>query len=423
MFPIWLENHRTKYFRLPVSVIAVLSLDGCIQSVPVSGLYSAEHPVMIGAVKKTTEDYLYIAPDGRITAYVARYEGPYRRTCFKLASGGEKNAALQGRILTPGASPSGEPAYAVKIATDNFGVIERPGPNGVEWFIHNDDRNDTINLKGKETLVDSLDGSYSMTGIALTAPTLAEIQAKMCQTPAALAEHSSDADLAGVGLQPNTVDIVLEGDGAPSLDRLAAAKDLKTLATRLLKPADAASARVAVEWSANAPPLDAGALANATWSMLILAVATAHPDVPPAKERAAMLMMYAFLIAKADGAKCDDTTANGAEQLLFLTAPTRARLSDFPAEVLERLMDKAIALELETAPRRSADPLLCRFGIRDYARAIKQQEDQRAEHPAAHNPVPSPDFAPIEVWRPRQEAARQSFRQYLHILFTPQPKT
>jgi hypothetical protein len=211
-----------------------------------------------------------------------------------------------------------------------------------------------------------------------------------------------------------------------ALDRLAAGKDYKALAAKLLKPADDGEAGAAIEWSAKAPPLDGAALANVLWSKLILGVAMAHPDAPRVKERAAVLLMYAFLTSVADGAKCADTTANGAEQLLFMTGPLRARLSDFSADTLERLIDEAIALEAETSPRRSGDPSLCRFGIKDYARATKKLDDQKAGRPVADDPPPEPDFAPTEVWRPRQEEVRKGFRQYLHVLFalppTPPPK-
>jgi hypothetical protein len=147
----------------------------------------------------------------------------------------------------------------------------------------------------------------------------------------------------------------------------------------------------------------------------------AHPDAPRVKERAAVLLMYAFLTSIADGTKCADTTANGAEQLLFMTGPLRGRLSDFPADTLERLIDEAIALEAETSPRRSGDPSLCRFGIKDYAQATKKLDDQKAGRSVADDPLPGPDFAPTEVWRSRQEEVRKGFRQYLHILFALPP--
>src|SRR5579883_2282352 len=67
---------------------------------------------------------------------------------------------------------------------------------------------------------------------------------------------------------------------------------------------------------------------------------------------AGMMTLYTYQLIVIDGAKCEDVSAPGhrVEQLFSARAATLAYLKTKPADVKEKIVDLAIALEKKTAP-------------------------------------------------------------------------
>jgi hypothetical protein len=127
------------------------------------------------------DGYVYIDPDGLMTAYTLRSRKTGPGQCLALATGKSANAALAGRILRPGRSPGGEPDYETTVGDVTFGVFEKRSASGnIAWFVHSAKMNNTANVTGTMDSVTAGDLSFAITGRPLSSPTLAELQDRMC---------------------------------------------------------------------------------------------------------------------------------------------------------------------------------------------------------------------------------------------------
>jgi hypothetical protein len=135
--------------------------------------------VAVEGQRITIHGYVYIDREGLITAYAARKAG--ESECYVVASGTAANAALQGRMLRPGASPAGDRAFVTKSGDVTFGVLtERTSSGDLKWFVHNASRNNTANVTGLLDVVNVGDKSFAISGAALSSPTLGELQSRLC---------------------------------------------------------------------------------------------------------------------------------------------------------------------------------------------------------------------------------------------------
>ena len=101
--------------------------------------------------------------------------------CYRLASGSDPNARLQGMMLTPGKSSKGEPDYQLLIEDDTFGILTEPSPSGTfRWFIHGGAGNNTVVAVGAENVVNARTGSYSISGPPVVPTMLAQVFAMRC---------------------------------------------------------------------------------------------------------------------------------------------------------------------------------------------------------------------------------------------------
>jgi hypothetical protein len=149
------------------------------ERVSVAGLYSTEH--YADACRKIKEEgYINIDEDGKMTVYGENSHASID-VCYRLSSGREANATLQGRTLVPGISWKGEPDYQVKVGDDTFGILTEPGSDGnVRWSFHSGKRNSSVNVAGIWNVVNAGDNLYTISGPPLTSPTLSELQAMKC---------------------------------------------------------------------------------------------------------------------------------------------------------------------------------------------------------------------------------------------------
>ena len=152
-------------------------------TVNIAGMYSASYVTTINGSPLTTQDYLYIAPNGLVNVYLYQDDGSVSpgRNCYLLASGQQVDAPLQNAILVAGTSPSGVPDYEIKMANgDTFGIIAQADSNKTyPWFIKS--AQGAIANFSAGTSLQSVNGySYAFGGAVLSSPTLTELQAATC---------------------------------------------------------------------------------------------------------------------------------------------------------------------------------------------------------------------------------------------------
>ena len=196
-----------------------------VPPIPVTGLYSAVHFAPSNGGTKLKEDYLFIAPNGYLTAYAARPGDTPGEACFEFARGSDANSALQGLTLERGVSPQGKLAYLVTVKTDIFGLVVGSGRANPEWFVRGSKRNITATAAGPQSTVIGDDGSYTVSGLPLVWPTLSDIRSHMCgngaghsENHAAVAASSRKLDSSDVNTQRQLGLIYLRGDGVPTDD-------------------------------------------------------------------------------------------------------------------------------------------------------------------------------------------------------------
>ncbi len=204
------------------------------------------------------------------------------------------------------------------------------------------------------------------------------------------------------------------------LDRLLAAQRYNELAARMLRPVNAAELTAAMDWGRDQSMGGSGGVAvPLLQSTLLWSVGSSQADLAAMRETSGFVLMYAMLVAMADGTKCADVSAqgHGMETIIFQYAPRIKAVSAFPVDLKNKMMDQAVVIEARTAPLRKDDPYVCRNGLDEYAVAIKRQEDEKAGRPAA--PAYQPKFLPREQWEPKQAEARKHFRTVLASIFSP----
>lgn len=165
--------------RVAAAVLAASLLGGCASTGggSIAGLYSTSHNSGVPGAKIAGNGYIDIDPTGAITVYTQQPGAG----CYRLASGNDTNARLQGLKLTPGSSPKGEPDYQVMVEDDVFGILTEPSPNGTfRWFFHGGAKNNTVTVVGMGNLVNARTGSYSISGPPVAASTLAQVLAMRC---------------------------------------------------------------------------------------------------------------------------------------------------------------------------------------------------------------------------------------------------
>jgi hypothetical protein len=139
---------------------------------------------------------------------------------------------------------------------------------------------------------------------------------------------------------------------------------------------------------------------------------------------AALMALYASELIWIDGAKCEDRSAPGhrLDQLITGRADTLRFLKTEPAELKQKIVDAAIALERRTAPFRRDDELICRGGLAEISAGLER--GTRHELPPQPGYIGKtvgveappgfvPKFLPAAVYKPAQDKARAEVRASL----------
>ncbi len=153
-------------------------------TVTIAGMYSASYTTTINGTAVTTQDYIYIAPNGLVNVFLSQDDGTVTpgRNCYLLASGQQVDGLLQNLVLAQGSAPSGASDLQVTLSNgDTFGVLLPVASSSqpLSWFV-SPAHGTTLYAPGGSQL-QTVDGyNYAFGGTVLTTPTLTELQAATC---------------------------------------------------------------------------------------------------------------------------------------------------------------------------------------------------------------------------------------------------
>jgi hypothetical protein len=207
-----------------------------------------------------------------------------------------------------------------------------------------------------------------------------------------------------------------------ALDKVLAEQKYNELGAKMLHPGNSAELAAAMDWGRDRMLRGSSVAVPLIQSTLLWSVGSTRPDLASLKETSGFVLMYAVLVASADGLKCADVSAqgHGIESIIFQYGARLREVAAFPEDTKNKMIDQAVAVEAKTAPLRKDDSYLCRFGMAEYAAAIKRQEDEKAGRPIDQKAY-QPAFLQRDQWEPKQTEARKGFRNLLVTIFTPQP--
>ena len=154
-------------------------------TVSIAGMYSASYSATINGTAVTTQDYVYIAPNGLVNVFLSQDDGTVTpgRNCYLLATGQQIDAPLQNLVLASGSAPTGASDIQVTLSNgDTFGIIlpnATTAAQALSWFV-TPAQGTTVYAQGGNQ-VQTVDGyRYVFGGTNLTTPTLTELQAATC---------------------------------------------------------------------------------------------------------------------------------------------------------------------------------------------------------------------------------------------------
>jgi hypothetical protein len=177
--------------------------------------------------------------------------------------------------------------------------------------------------------------------------------------------------------------------GAPptnaELDALLEARDWGRLSSALLSPPSDAVKRY-LDWLQVKLAGGAGFLVAYSYMRYLWIAGNASKVDDPGRDlrvTAGMIALYAYELIVIDGAKCEDKSApdNRMSQLLSLNPATLSFLKSRPAELKEKVVALALALEKRTAMLRRDDDLLCRNGLDEIRRGWRGERSERFRTP------------------------------------------
>jgi hypothetical protein len=221
--------------------------------------------------------------------------------------------------------------------------------------------------------------------------------------------------------------------GAPptnaELDALLEARDWGRLSSALLSPPSDAVKRY-LDWLQVKLAGGAGFLVAYSYMRYLWIAGNASKVDDPGRDlrvTAGMIALYAYELIVIDGAKCEDKSApdNRMSQLLSLNPATLSFLKSRPAELKEKVVALALALEKRTAMLRRDDDLLCRNGLDEMKAGLERGTQREVPNTSGYYgrrvlvaPPPDwvPKFVPPQTYVPIQNTARAEMREALREL-------
>ena len=208
---------------------------------------------------------------------------------------------------------------------------------------------------------------------------------------------------------------------AAMLDKLLSEHNYNELGAKMLHPTDASLIRPTLEWAKARTFAGASVIVPLLYSKMLWEIGSANPQFADFKGASAVMTLYAFLVALADGPKCADQSAlNHHLETIILKYHSQLQfISQAPDDTKNRIINAAFVIEVTTLALRDNDDYLCRFGLQEIQDSLqKNGPGKEVQSQPAHvaktvmvdsDPTFVPKFLPRDQWEAKQTAARKQF--------------
>jgi hypothetical protein len=208
-----------------------------------------------------------------------------------------------------------------------------------------------------------------------------------------------------------------------SLDTLRSEHNYTKLADAVLSSPDASLIVPTLDWGKSRTMAGASLIVPLLYATKLWLVGSANSQYASLRETAGLITIYALMVTYADGVKCADQTAPGhrIDAILAQHRDPLKMLAVLPVDRRATLIAIAARMETATAPLRTNDNYLCRFGMQETIDDLKKHEGKELQElPPQSGQVgklfripDDPDYEPIyiprEQWEPKQQTVRDKF--------------
>ena len=203
------------------------------------------------------------------------------------------------------------------------------------------------------------------------------------------------------------------------LDQLLADRDDGKLASELLGKTDYPMALAGLDWARDRLKAGAGLPVQLLYVRDLWRLGTDQNE--SLRETASLITLYTVGVVLADGVKCADKTATEMALNRFLDSQsfmlTLQLYKHLPKDKQDLYLVTAVRMEASTAPRRSNDEYLCRWGVENFDDYEKKHGNAGVtEGPSPDgvgttklypvDPTYHPRFLSPEEWKPAQVSMR-----------------
>jgi hypothetical protein len=154
------------------------------------------------------------------------------------------------------------------------------------------------------------------------------------------------------------------------------------------------------------------------YSTKLWVVGSANPQYAALRETATLITIYSLMVIYADGVKCADQTAPGhrIDAVATQYREPLEMLATLPVAQRTTIIEAAARMEAHTAPLRTNDNYLCRFGIQETIDNLKKGQTLKELQPQPGQLGKQlfiqddldyePEYVSREQWEPEQQKSR-----------------
>lgn len=202
------------------------------------------------------------------------------------------------------------------------------------------------------------------------------------------------------------------------LDKLLSEHNYAELANSTRNSSDSSLIVSELDWGKTRMMAGKSVIVPLLYSTKLWVVGSANPRYANLRETAALITIYSLMVIYADGVKCADQTAPGhrIDAVATQYREPLEMLAALPVAQRTTIIEAAARMEAHTAPLRTNDNYLCRFGMQETIDNLKKGQTLKELQPQPGQVGKQfliqddldyePEYVSREQWEPEQRKSR-----------------
>jgi len=202
------------------------------------------------------------------------------------------------------------------------------------------------------------------------------------------------------------------------LDKLLSEHNYAELANSTRNSSDSSLIVSELDWGKTRTMAGKSVIVPLLYSTKLWVVGSANPQYANLRETAALITIYSLMVIYADGVKCADQTAPGhrIDAVATQYREPLEMLATLPVAQRTTIIEAAARMEAHTAPLRTNDNYLCRFGMQETIDNLKKGQTVKELQPQPGQVGKQfliqddldyePEYVSREQWEPEQRKSR-----------------